>query len=312
MRNSYRFFDQLIQSDIDLPELDVTKNQLPNDTSEVPALKIYTGSPARAGSFSLVHEWGSDDEVEMACSKSADSYRLEFQSLLTATLDTRRREVYVDLGSSDIATVRHLLLDQALPRFFSGLDRVVLHAACLSKGETTIGLLGQSGSGKSTLAASLTLNGWSLLSDDCVIVDHQSGHVCGSYAGLRLEPDMASKVLNRVIESAPMADYSDKQRIVVPQIFSASPSRLDAIIFLADSSQVPSAHPVCGSEALLKLVAESFSLDPTDGVIASRKISQLAAVIEAGVPMIALNYPRKLESLERVKKFLLQSLELED
>lgn len=66
-----------------------------------------------------------------------------------------------------------------------------VHCACVVKDRFGLLIHGESGSGKSTLALTLSLNGFSYLSDDCTYVSGSEEHVqCwGTSAPLKLVPD---------------------------------------------------------------------------------------------------------------------------
>ena len=71
--------------------------------------------------------------------------------------------------------------------------RLVAHGAAVGRGGSAVLLLGASGSGKSTSAYLASLSGWSLLSDDLVVV-RRSGDVLdavGIHRALAVPPDVA-------------------------------------------------------------------------------------------------------------------------
>ena len=70
---------------------------------------------------------------------------------------------------------------------FKGM--MCLHASAVQKGNRTIGLLGTNGRGKSTLTAFLVREGWSLVSDDFVLIE--------SPDALTLRPTFPSLKLRR-------------------------------------------------------------------------------------------------------------------
>lgn len=53
-------------------------------------------------------------------------------------------------------------------------DKIVVHAALLSKDEKGVAIVGPSLAGKSTLATALWKSGWSLMSDDLVFIDSKA------------------------------------------------------------------------------------------------------------------------------------------
>ncbi len=93
-------------------------------------------------------------------------------------------------------TIRHLLLDQALPMALARQGRIVLHGGAVQTGRGAVVVLGESGWGKSTLAAALARRGCPLLTDDCLLLEERDGqyHCEPSYPAVRLWPDSLSSL----------------------------------------------------------------------------------------------------------------------
>ena len=73
-----------------------------------------------------------------------------------------------DVGD-DILAQR--MLSIALPCWFEQGGKLVIHAASVAKNGVAIGFVGTSGMGKSTLLSEMINQGWSLVSDDVLVVD---------------------------------------------------------------------------------------------------------------------------------------------
>jgi hypothetical protein len=114
---------------------------------------------------------------------------------------------------------------------------LVLHASAVAFPQGAVAFIGPSGAGKSSLAASFSSEGFLLLSDDFV---HLTEHVTGflatpSYPGLRLWPDAVEVFAEQTTSLAPVADNSDKQRLVLGGFAAVQPCPLIAIIVLGDA-----------------------------------------------------------------------------
>ncbi|MCB1963733.1 MAG: HprK-related kinase A [Rhodocyclaceae bacterium] len=86
---------------------------------------------------------------------------------------------------------------------------LLLHAAVLAKDDQAIVMPAAPGSGKSTLCASLTLNGWRLLSDELAIIDPQTREVHGLARPVNLKNasiDVIQKRYPQALMNAPIPD----------------------------------------------------------------------------------------------------------
>jgi hypothetical protein len=119
-------------------------------------------------------------------------------------------------GTND-ATLRHLLLDQVLPRVLAHRGHVVLHAASVRIHERIVAIAGTTGAGKSTLAASFLIAGHPLLSDDGLLLDPgPSGTLAQpTYPSLRLWPQTVERLFAEAPTMEPMAHYSTKRRLMM-------------------------------------------------------------------------------------------------
>jgi len=114
-------------------------------------------------------------------------------------------------------TIRHLVLDQALPMVLNRRVREALHATAIVTPKGACAFSGPAGSGKSTLAASFFLAGFGALGDDCLPLVEQNGsiQVLPGYPGMRLGRD-ALEALEALSAAsgvtAPVADYTSKRR----------------------------------------------------------------------------------------------------
>lgn len=202
--------------------------------------------------------------------------------------------------------IEHILNDHIAPRLLAELGKLVLHASTVRFGDRVALFLGETGAGKSTLATSLHQAGHRLLGDDAVIVTPEAGGYTAQvvYPSLRLYPEAIARLIGDAAKTAPMADYSDKQHVRLPDLPPAAeaPLPLAAIFFIsgpADNGSVTAA-PLQSTMACIKLVEQSFTLDPRDARCAARRLTGLSALALA-VPAYTLAYPHEFARLDEVR-----------
>lgn len=201
--------------------------------------------------------------------------------------------------------IDHILNDHLAPRLLAENGELVLHASAVRFGDDVALFLGETGVGKSTLAASLHQAGYQLLGDDAVIVTRTAkGYLAQSvYPSLRLYPDVIANLIGDTAQTAPMADYSDKKHVSLPALPDkvGEPLRLAAIFFL--DGDVGSICPVVttldSTRACIKLVEQSFSLDPRDPRCVARRLAALS-MLALNMPTFSLSYPHDFARLGEV------------
>lgn len=253
--------------------------------------------------------WTDDDGLTLSrCGpERTPQLQLQFWDEAVALIDPRQKTVRMHALSPDStpATLEHLLHDQVLPRLLAHEGQLVVHAGAVELEGRLALFLGESGLGKSTLVASLYQAGASLLGDDALLVstDHGSFYGQSLYRGLRLLPDSLLSLFPTQTETRPMAHYSSKQRltIAVPENQNTSPQQLGALFFLQSPAidQEITLRRMSPAESCIALIRNSFSLDPTDSLLARGKLQQASALANQ-VPAFALSYPRDYASLPQV------------
>lgn len=205
-------------------------------------------------------------------------------------------------------TLRHLLLDQVIPRVLAHRGALVLHAAtvCLPD-RRALALMGPTGAGKSTLAGGFEVYGHGLLSDDSAGVEAAADGVFAipGYASLRLLDD-AREALFPKSPSRPMAHYSSKQRLGASAASSGTTRLpLAALLVLAGRTDgTPALRRLTGAAALLALVRNAYFLDIGDAAHQARFLDQAAALLARGLPVMEFAYPRRFEALPGIVRFL--------
>lgn len=291
MTYSYSFFDYVLESDIALPELVITA--LP---SKGRRLKLELGDTHR-DNFEEVHRWEEDNNLNMRCEQIGDEYRLVFGESLKALCIPGEGKVVCDCDVADFERsefLRHLLLDQVLPRLACSLGELILHASCVTNWTRTIAFIGRSGAGKSTMAAGFLNDGWRLLSDDCVLIRqfpyespadsavHPGWQVLGAYPGLKLLPDSIKALLcvDGLQPNGRAVAYGDKVR--VSEVACDVPPNLElaALVHLADDPTSTALAAISGARAAMVIMNETFSMNPRDLVAARHRLPLVTGVAE--------------------------------
>jgi len=310
----YRFGDAVVASDVQLPEL-------PPATRGVPACVVRHSRDERPAANGAppthwIKRWHlPDGSVCLAIGRRLDRYVLDFPRLA-------RFEVTAD-GSkvgcrseprTDAATLRHLLLDQVLPRVFSLHSRLVLHAGGVATPKGAIAFVGETGWGKSTLCASFAGQGYPVLSDDGLFVgatDDKGVVVTAGYAGLRLLPesDRALATTEAPGRSTPMAAFSAKRRIANRQLSFVSDAVPLAALFVLTAPnsaalEFVDVNPIAQRDAFMTLVRHSFQLD-LDNPARQREFFSLVGRHVSAIPTYRLSYTRSFELLPAVRQAVL-------
>lgn len=199
------------------------------------------------------------------------------------------------------------LLGQALSFALLMLGFEPLHATAIEVDGQAVALLAESGNGKSTLAAAFVAAGYSVLTDDVLMV-HPSGRNFLAYPGpprLKLFPKVAARLMGQVRDAAPM--NRDTTKLVVPldsgqTCGTAVP--LAAIYELQPPRGTPGAQevtiePVAGRDAALALVQAAFNQRLVTRDRLTRQFSAAVGLAER-VPVRRLAYPRLVSRLPEV------------
>jgi hypothetical protein len=324
----YEIFDVSIQSDIELPELAVQDNRK--------VIVHVEAGPSRE-TAQLTPQWfyewrDTDGETYLLSAKVRNSYLLRFPGVIdflvsfpegsTGATDTEDGtkagriavavQYFPEAGVPEYTT-RHLLLDQILPRVLSHLGHLILHASAikLENGEAVI-FMGETGQGKSTLASSFYINGYPLVTDDCLLIKFVGDKVVcvPNYSGLRLYPDSHSAIFAKRQTVAPVAHYSTKERLAVAPIVS-QPIPVNSIFLLTrpdiDDSDIVGLEKIRGAEEIMSIISQAFLLDTKDNSVIIKQFSSASKFNSLSPPMFKLNYSCKYELLDRVRDTILKT-----
>jgi hypothetical protein len=305
----YGIFDVALDSDFVLPEL-----------PEIATANTIIGVTAGEDSgiipeqLNWFHHWKTPaGEVCISCAKLADSTVLRFPTSVDFVVSHRNNSVqYFPVSNVPMATVRHLLLDQVIPRILGQQGRLVIHASTvILPNNKTIAFLGDSGRGKSTIASFFCHTGARLMTDDCLLIENHEGDVVGvpNYYGLRLYEDSINAIFKQKYKFSNVAHYSEKKRLLLHDekvIKLASAKSLDAIFLLGEleknaHSDAVNVEAITGAKELMMLIEQMFVLDLTDMNVMARQFQNVGKIIATGIPIYRLEYPRKHSLLPEVK-----------
>lgn len=164
---------------------------------------------------------------------------------------------------------------------------VCLHASAIAIGDQAIALLGPAGAGKSTTAAAFSGRGFSILAEDVVTLDDRRDHfvVRPSYPCIRLWPASVKALYGTESFLPKLTPNWDKCYLDLterPQQFQQQPLRLAAIYQLSDRLDEPGAplmEPLNQAEALVSLIANSYSTKLMDRQMRARQFDWLTRVL---------------------------------
>ncbi len=267
---NYRIFNVTVDSDITLPELP--------ESGQACSIKVRQTACIDHANVSWLHDWrDQEDEVEISLGKAGQDFVLNFPELADFRIAGNLVE-YAPQKDLPDNTLRHLLLDQVLPRLIGHQGHLVLHASgvVLSK-EGAVLFVGESGIGKSTLASAFEKSGATQLADDCVLVDlRENVTLNASYPGLRLYPD--SLEATNQAQGQLVNHYSEKRRSTSEGEIEQAPL---GTIFLLSQSEEINVAPSRSADDLAKLINQCFLLDVTDLEVHRRQFRDLQALLES-------------------------------
>ena len=311
----YGIFDIALDCDMPLPEL-----------SQVAAPKLIIAVKRDSSQIDTdhavtwFHDWpGDDGSIVISGGRIGNSYLLRFPYLVDFIISLNERSItYVPVDGVPEESVRHLLLDQVVPRVLGQMGNLILHASaiCLPDG-TGIAFLGDSGWGKSTLTASYLDSEIRFVTDDCLKLTISDTNVYGiaNYYGARLYEDSARALFSEPHFTSGVAHYTDKKRISLFQLARAAQNKvsLAALFVLNDPAQSGSEtkvtiKPFEGASSLMSIIKQTFFIDVADKKTVAAQFADLGKIADLGTKMYSLSYPRKHEYLPLVREAIKETL----
>ena len=312
--NKYSYAGLTLSSSWELPELPRAVQY----SWCAPDISIYrlAAPPRTPDEGGWVHDWRSphdSDKPFLSLFKIDEQFLLRFPGLADFLISIGDKRVGAWTAPKTSAeTLRHLLLNQVLPRVLSQQGKLVLHAGAIEVGGQCVAFLGQTGSGKSTLTASFQAQNYPLLSDDTIVVTQGrlSTIAQPTYRSLRLWPEAVAGLYAKTPAPAPVSQYTSKTRVILADAAATAiaPLHLGALYVLAeDESAVASISlaRLSKREGCIAIISNAMPLDVTDNILAA-KMLETASKIAERVPLFLLTFPRLYGRLPDVHKAVLQ------
>lgn len=317
----YRVCGLRLECNVPLPELVPLSGA---DLCGAPDLRVRVGrmprtrSPRLLSFYSVRHPTG---EKWLSCAKDSGGFRLRFHGLADVWVNASGEEIRCAHGrQSDPATIRHLILDQVIPCALNLRGREAIHATSILTPKGVCAFVGPSGAGKSTLAASFSIAGYSVLSDDCLVLeDAPSGMLAiPAYPGIRLWDDAVEALCTSDEPAVTVAHYTSKRRVLALDTHAAFPRDPQPLsrIYVLDSwaqgkkrrlDQGRFVEEMPSQDAFMELVASAFRLDISNRAMLARQFHFAERVISQ-VPIRHLCYPRNFSLLGDIREAILADL----
>lgn len=310
----YKIFDITLDCDMSLPEL-------PKTSKVASTISIRKGVLQNRDWFdNLVwfHHWYEEDEsICISAARCNDGYVLRFPELadFIITFSNPTIEYYAE-NTIPLESIRHVLLDQVIPRMLGQQGRLILHgsAVLLPGSEKSVVFIGESGSGKSTLASSFYEEGSKLLTDDCLLIEICNGEVfcLPNYFGLRLYDDSVTEIFKDKEQSKQVAHYSDKKRLLIESkegdYNSADKIEIGTVFILGENSikkvdcKKISIKSITGAEDFMKLITQIFIIDVSQPGLYGKLFKEIGKIVSNNTPIFYLDYPHDYSLLSSVKR----------
>jgi len=192
------------------------------------------------------------------------------------------------VGSFSLATVgdasywKRVILPCLLGITSSCVGITPVHCACVERNQLGLLIHGESGTGKSTLALSLSLKGFSYVSDDCTYISHSGNRMrsWGSSAPLKLLPEakayfplLANVVPSRSLNGELAFEVDPKEVFGIKRSVSCDPRWL----FFIERTDKPTFDclSISREESAVRLASDLELLPPC---IAAQREHQLAVI----------------------------------
>jgi len=207
----------------------------------------------------------------------------------------------------DRDAVRPYLLGRVMGLWLESRGLPVLHGACLNLGEGAVGILGRSGMGKSTLSLAVLRAGGTLLSDDLIPLENESGHwrISPGIRQVRIWPDSATHFFDN-FETLERVHPDHPKRKLAPDRdaglrFAAEPARLKTVVVLSRTDAKVEAgfqwRRLVAADAMLQLIGQSYNVEILEALGWQQKRLGVLAQVAEKVPIWELTYQTGYDQL---------------
>jgi len=309
--DTYLLFDTRVYSQIPFPGL-------PDYQGDTPTVAIRQMAAGRIDTddFYTCHEWRTEQgRLVCRCLRRDTDYLLSFPQQADFHIEAGGTINCLPAPGVAQGLLRHLLLNQVLPRYLAHTGEQLLHASAVTLANgATVAFLGESGFGKSTLASYCHLHGAQFIDDDCILLRSGAAglRIAGGVPTLRLYPDSLRALGHNPAGFTPYADRTDKLEMSVAgqQTHLATPPILQALFLLRAPGEAPAdgavtITPAGGQVALMSLVRGAFNLNPADRNTLRQMFQHHVQLLAGGLPVYHLNFPKAHSALPQVLQALL-------
>ena len=307
----YTVGGMVVESNIPLPELAGSDERDP----ECRFCLLETGPAEIAPTDWAYHCRLVGGVTWLSVATSSAGYLLRFPSLADFVVTDEGGTIRCHpTPDPPMETIRHLLLDQVIPRVLTRRGRLVLHASAVVLPRGAVAFLGLTGHGNSTLTATFCTEGYRLLTDDCLPIAEEDGRLLAvpSYPGLRLWPDAVSALAHIESVGPRVAHYTSKRRLAsgdggLP--FCETPVPLWGLYVLGDIDERkrPNAIdivPLSAREAFRELVRHVYRLEIGDHRTHREEFDRLGR-LAAVLPVRRLSFRRDFSVVPEVRAAIL-------
>jgi energy-coupling factor transporter ATP-binding protein EcfA2 len=308
----YLYCGQTVVSNIAIPELSQSNN------SKTGLLFSLESPKKRSTEPIWFHHWLSPSGEKLLSYCRQDSYHwLRFPGLADFRISANAKEVSCyPLPEVSQETIRHLFLDQVLPRCLAHQGKIMLHASAVRLEQGLILFLGDSGAGKSTLAGNFHQAGSPVISDDCVWIKENKEQIVAvpSYGGLRLWEDSLKALFAFEPNIHSVAHYSSKKRVVLDKnnlLKFRKGMPILAVIVLSSPGQISASEVILDRlsqrEAFIVLMKQSFHLNVMDLKRIKCHMQALGRIV-LRMPSFRLSMPRDYDLLPIARQKILEKI----
>lgn len=310
---AHLYSNQVMLSNIPIPEL-------PYADSGKASLLFNLESPKKQSTNHVwLHHWSSPYGEKLLSYSIKDKHHwLRFPGLADFEISENAGAISCyPLPKISKRTIKHLLLDQVLPRCMTHQGRVMVHASAVRLEQGLLLFLGDSGTGKSTIAGNFHKLGNAVVSDDCLMLKMEKTGIKAipTYGGLRLWDDSLEVLFPPEQEVDPVAHYSTKKRVVLDEKGTLRLRKgLPVLAMFVLSPRDPASgseitlERLSNREAFIALMKQTFQLDVHDLKRIERHMRRLGRIVPK-LPAYRLSMPHKYELLPFVRQKILQTVQ---
>jgi hypothetical protein len=266
-----------------------------------------------------IHHWYSTGGKVIISYGRDDLYHwLSFPELSIFRISANTKEITVcPFPRTPEEIIRHLIIDQVLPRCLAHRGRIMLHASAVRLDKGLILFLGDSGTGKSTLAGDFYQAGKQILSDDCLWIkdNKETIKAIPTYGNLRLWKDSLENLFPDNQKRDDKGQDFIKKRIILEQgIPSISKQDLPVVSMFVLSPSIQklvseiSLTRLTLRESFISIMKQSFQLNVMDVPRLKRRMKVLSRIVPR-LPAYRLSMPHDYDLLPVVRKKVLEAVQ---